>query len=153
MKILKWKYNEKGEIYHKFFPIMLNKKRLIRIDENINQYNDDEYMPFTPISNYKIMDFIIKNTLYSIESIDSIATFRIGDKDHFYGAKIINKTGESIVKVYDLYTEKEAVFAAFYSYYHPNEIKEILHHIQEERKNQKNEISEKKGKVKNDNRK
>lgn len=135
LKSLKWKPDQNNELKRSMFPIMLNGKTLIRVDENTKEYDEKKHIPFIPIFNQKILEFIIGNYIYSDDKISEIVFFKepqTYQKRKFtsYGGKLLDSKENILYLVNNCVTENDVLFTIIYNYFYPKEdIKDQIYMI------------------------
>ena len=118
LDIMEWECRSQDNVsvlYNNFFPMMVNKKMLIAVTENLGNFDKREYITFRPTINGRhvqiLIDFMYMN---DDDVIDAIVTVK--NDNGPYTAIIRDQDGEEVLSTTGV-TETESKFKLFYSFY------------------------------------
>lgn len=118
LDIMEWECRPQENVnvlYNNFFPMMVNKKMLIAITENLGSFDKSRFITFRPTINGRhvqiLIDFMYMN---DDDVIDEIVTVK--NENGTYTAIIRDQDGEEVLSITGM-TETESKFKLFYSFY------------------------------------
>lgn len=118
LDIMEWECRSQDNVsvlYNNFFPMMVNKKMLIAVTENLGNFDKSKYITFRPTINGRhvqiLIDFMYMN---DDDVIDEIVTVK--NDNGTYTAIIRDQDGEEVLSTTGV-TETESKFKLFYSFY------------------------------------
>lgn len=132
--IMEWieKKDSNGEsiLFKDFFPIMINKRHILR-PETDRHIDVNHYFFFRPLKNQKHVQFLIDYLFDNNPELKELKVFT-NNKEYYngkYSGKLIDNNGETVIELTNYFTEIELKFSIFYYFYNEIEVKNELKEI------------------------